>query len=120
MKIYRLKNKNPETNKQVVNFFSSLADETRLRILLSLMGKPKNVTEIHRYIGKDKITLSGISHQLKQLNNLGIIFCNKKGKEKFFQLSNDFCWCIIRDAFNHFGKKEGCKSCTKINKRSLK
>ncbi len=43
-----------------VQFFSSLADETRLKILVGLMEESRNVGQIHNYVGGD-ITLSAIS-----------------------------------------------------------
>ena len=96
-----------------VQFFSSLADETRLKILVGLMEESKNVGEIHTFVG-GTITLSAISHQLKLLSSLKVIIPEKKGREKYFTLSKNFCWCILRDAFKHLGKKSGCKECSKI------
>ncbi len=93
-----------------VQFFSSLADETRLKILVGLMEESKNVGQVHEFVGGG-ITLSAISHQLKLLSSLGIIIPEKKGREKYFTLSNNFCWCILRDAFKH---KKNCKECSKI------
>ena len=102
-----------------MQFFSSLADKTRLHILLSIAENPKNVNEIYNFVGRDKMTLSAISHQLKQLNDIGIVIYRKDGKEKFFELSDKFCWCILRDAFSQFNTniKINCKKCEKINIR---
>lgn len=86
----------------MVQFFSSLSDETRIKILLSLIDSPKTVNDIHKTVGKDKITLSAISHQLKQLSGINIIIYKRKGKEKIFSLSNKFCWCMLKDAIKHF------------------
>ena len=94
--------------KQTTKFFSTLADETRLKILLSLSEKPKQVNDIHNSLDKENITLSAVSHQLKYLSDLDIIIYEKKGKGKIFKLSNHFCWCILRDVLNHF--KEGRKA----------
>ncbi|MDO8528899.1 MAG: metalloregulator ArsR/SmtB family transcription factor [Nanoarchaeota archaeon] len=106
-----------ESEKKVVQFFSSLADPTRLKILLSIAENPKTVNEIYDFVGRDKMTLSAISHQLKQLNDLGIVSYIKEGKEKYFELSDKFCWCILRDAFGQFNNniKIKCKKCE--NKR---
>jgi len=109
-----MKNKTDNFAKEkVLDFFSSLADETRLMILLSLADKPRNVNDIYEFVGKDKLTLSAISHQLRELSNLNIVKFEKKGKEKLFRLSEDFCWCILRDAFRQFGSKIQikCKKC---------
>ncbi|MEK6859732.1 MAG: metalloregulator ArsR/SmtB family transcription factor [Nanoarchaeota archaeon] len=106
-----------ESEKNVMQFFSSLADETRLHILLSIAENPKAVNEIYNFVGRDKMTLSAISHQLKQLSDQGIVISEKKGKEKFFELSDKFCWCILRDAFKQFDNdiQIRCKKCEKIN-----
>ena len=102
-----------EAGKKVMQFFSSLADETRLRILLSMAEKPKNVNGIYECVGKDKMTLSAISHQLRQLKDLGIVDVEKRGRERVFQLSKNFCWCILRDAFKQFNSniKIKCRKC---------
>ena len=99
--------------KQLIRFFSALADETRLDMLLALAEKPKTVNQLHKSV--DKITLSAVSHQLKQLNNLGIVEFKKKGREKYFKLSDKFCWCILKTSMAHF-KKSKCEACS----RSLK
>ena len=87
-------------NKKLTNFFSSLGDETRLKILISLRKSKKNVNDIHKEI--NNITLSAISHQLKYLENNDIVLYEKKGKEKIYQLNGEFCWCILNDAITHF------------------
>ena len=104
-----------ESEKNVMHFFSSLADETRLHILLSIAENPRTVNEIYDFVGRDKMTLSAISHQLKQLSNLGVVTSEKKGQEKFFELSDNFCWCILRDAFKQFNNNIHikCKKCEK-------
>jgi len=98
---------------KVWKFFSCLANKTRLKIILDIANKPKSVNEIYKFVGKDKMTLSAISHQLKQLSDLNIVKFEKKGKEKLFRLSEDFCWCILRDAFKQFGSeiKIKCEKC---------
>lgn len=100
-------------DKRIMQFFSSLADETRLKIVLSIAEKPRTVNEIHQFVGKEKMTLSAISHQLKQLKDLNIVVCKKLGKERLYELSGDFCWCILRDAFKQFNNnlKIKCKKC---------
>ena len=109
-----MKNKiNQSAKEKVINFFASLADETRLKILLAIANKPKNVNDIHEFVGKDKMTLSAISHQLKSLKDMNIVINVKKGKEKFYELSDKFCWCILRDAFKQFENniEIKCKKC---------
>src|SRR3989338_4268630 len=104
-----------ESERKVMQFFSSLADETRLHILLSIAENPKTVNAIYDFVGRKKMTLSAISHQLRQLSDLGIVTSEKKGQEKFFTLSDKFCWCILRDAFKQFDNNIHirCKKCEK-------
>jgi|TARA_Y100000031_G_C8130473_1_gene342649 DNA-binding transcriptional ArsR family regulator len=104
-------------NNKVMQFFSNLSDETRLNIVLSLRNGPRNVNDIHNHIGKDKLTLSAVSHQLRQLSQADIVHFEKKGRHKYFHLSEHFCWCILEDALNHFSGKKECKGCCKIKKR---
>jgi len=114
-------NKTELTNKKIMNFFSSLADETRLKILLGLTEKPKTVTEIHNIVGKEKMSLSAISHQLRLLSDMGIVLSERKGKEKLYRLSDDFCWCILREAYSHFGKEKKikCPKCAAIKNKGV-
>ena len=72
---------NIEARKKVSNFFSSLADETRLKILLSIANEKKNVGEIYDFVGRNTMSLSAISHQLKQLSDLGIVRSERNGQE---------------------------------------
>jgi len=97
-----------------LKFFSALADETRLKILISLIKKPKNVTQIHVDVGIDSMTISAISHQLKTLSDNGIVKVKRKGRQKIYGLSEDHCWCMLRNVHNQF---EGCScnSCNKLN-----
>ncbi|MBT3463716.1 winged helix-turn-helix transcriptional regulator [archaeon] len=97
-----------------LKFFSALADETRLKILLSLIEKPQNVTQIYDIVGKDTMTISAISHQLKTLADNNIVKVKRKGRQKVYGLSEDHCWCILRDVQNKFDGCS-CKSCNKNN-----
>ena len=88
-------------DKRITNFFSVLADETRLNIIMSISEGSRTVNEIHKFVG-DQITLSAISHQLKLLESSEIVKYEKKGREKHYSLSGDFCWCMLKDATKHF------------------
>ena len=111
-----MKKMNNRAEREIMQFFSSMADETRLKILLCLAEGEKTVGSIHKCIGKDKMTLSAISHQLRLLNDNRIVSSRKQGKEKYFRLGDDFCWCILKEACSHFGKEKKikCSKCLKI------
>ena len=105
-----------ETDKKVLRFFSAIADPTRLKILKTIMESPKTVNEIYSVLGREKLTLSAVSHQLKYLEQIGIVEFEKNGREKLFTTSKDFCWCIVRDAYKHYGESCACKECAKVRK----
>lgn len=107
---------NEDVINKVLQFFSSISDRTRLGILLSLTEKNKTVNEIYGDVGSH-ITLSAVSHQLKLLDNMKVISYEKKGRERYYKLSEDFCWCILEDAFKHFNGK--CK-CAKMKHFGVK
>ncbi|MBS3061067.1 MAG: winged helix-turn-helix transcriptional regulator [Candidatus Diapherotrites archaeon] len=105
-----------EIDKKVLRFFSAIADETRLKMLKALVAGPKTVNEVYDVIGRESMTLSAVSHQLKYLEQVGVVVFEKRGREKLFRPSQEFCWCILRDAYDHFeksGKSTGCAACQK-------
>ena len=96
-----VKKNSQEVVQKALQFFSSLSDKTRLTILLSLAEGNKTVSEIYTLVG-NHISLSAISHQLKSLADLSIVKFERNGREKYYRLSDDFCWCILKDSFVHF------------------
>jgi len=103
------KKENVEIDKKVLRFFSAISDPTRLVMLKALMDGPKTVNEVYESVGREKMTLSAVSHQLKYLEQVGVVEFEKKGREKTFRPSEEFCWCILKDAYDHYGgKKCGC------------
>jgi ArsR family transcriptional regulator len=109
-----------ESMQRVMQLFTSLSDETRLKILLSLVDGEMKVNDIYEYVGKENMTLSAISHQLKMLNDLNLVVRERKGKEIFYKLSEDFCWCILRNAFQHYHEGTKCKACMKLKMEEVK
>lgn len=96
---------------KLLRFFALLSDETRLRIVMSIREGPLSVGEIHERI--KELTLSAISHQLRTLNDAGIIDSKKEGRTKRYSLTDQFCWCILDNAFSHFQHKH-CEACRRI------
>ena len=100
-------------NPRLIKFFEALSNETRLTIVAIISEKPLTVNELYEKLSKTpvRITLSGLSHQLKTLSELDIIIMKKKGREKYCMLSDKFCWCMVKDAFKHFNQEHKCSKC---------
>ena len=99
-------------NQRIIKFFDALADETRLKILVTVSKGPMTVKDIHSSVGE--LTLSAISHQLKMMAGLDIVKFEKKGRKKYYRLSDAYCWCPLRDAFSQMNKKTKCPHCAEL------
>jgi len=67
-------------------FFSTLANPTRLAILEILRDGPKNVTEIAEALNQEQ---SMISHNLKPLERCRFVFSERRKKERFYSLNKE-------------------------------
>jgi DNA-binding transcriptional ArsR family regulator len=67
-------------------FFSTLANPTRLAILELLRDGPRNVTEISETLNQEQ---SMISHNLKPLERCKFVFSEKRKKERFYSLNKE-------------------------------
>ena len=65
-------------------FFSTLANESRLKIINVLRKKSMNVTEITEETGFEQ---SMVSHNLKVLEYHGMLFMEKKGKFRYYTVN---------------------------------
>lgn len=77
----------PDKNKvkALANFFYAFSDDTRLRIVISLIIKPLCVGEIANLLNINQTT---VSHQLKILKSLNIISGERSGKNIFYYIKN--------------------------------
>ncbi len=67
-------------------FFSTLANPTRLAILELLLSGPRNVTEISDALDQEQ---SMISHNLKPLERCSFVFSERKQKKRFYSLNKE-------------------------------
>ncbi|MBS3117044.1 helix-turn-helix transcriptional regulator [Candidatus Woesearchaeota archaeon] len=65
-------------------FFGTLANQSRLKILNILRSGQKNVKEICR---ETEFEQSMVSHNLKMLEYHGMVFVEKKGKFRYYDLN---------------------------------
>ena len=112
--------KNLEIKKKDSNsyhlFFSNLANPLKIKILLSLRNKEKNVTKISQELDVEQ---SKISHALASLKNCRIANYTQKGKERIYSLNKKTIVPILKLIEKHasvncrgkccIGKK--CRNC---------
>ncbi len=67
-------------------FFSTLANPTRLAILELLRDGPRNVTEISEALNQEQ---SMVSHNLKPLERCRFVFSERRKKEHFYFLNKE-------------------------------
>jgi DNA-binding transcriptional ArsR family regulator len=73
-------------NKTCYQFFSTLANPTRLAILEFLRNSPKNVTEIAEALNQEQ---SMISHNLRSLEKCRLVFSERRKKERLYSLNKE-------------------------------
>lgn len=64
-----------------IQFFSTLADPTKLEIIRLLKEKPKNVGQICEEL---KFEQSRVSHNLRKLKELGFVKVEPQGKQRVY------------------------------------
>ena len=90
-----------EKSLEASNFFKIFADDTRLKILLTINEKEISVGDIVKSVG---ISQSAVSHQLKILRDHRIVKTKKVGKSVFYSLDDNHIIAIIKDGFEHINE----------------
>ena len=83
----------------LTNFYKSIADETRLKILC-LLDKCESMCVCDISVALN-MTMSAISHQLSYLKNNKLIKSNKTGKIVFYSLADDHIRAIFELGLEH-------------------
>ena len=78
--------------------FKIFGDDTRVRILLSLLNKELCVCDISNLLN---MTHSAISHQLKVLRDMHLVKPRKEGKEVYYSLGDDHVAVILNIGIEH-------------------
>ena len=79
-------------------FFSTLANPTRLAILESLREGSRNVTAISEALEQEQ---SMVSHNLKPLERCGLVFIERRGREKVYSLNRKTVETIFTAVEHH-------------------
>lgn len=75
--------------------FDALAHPLRLKILEKLRAGPCCVCKIMPYVGAEQ---SNVSHHLAILKNAGLVRCEKRGLEVWYEVFDPRVFTIIDDA----------------------
>lgn len=82
----------------LADFFKAIGDPTRLKIVLALMKEELCVCDLAALI---KVTVSGISHQLRILRGLRIVLNRKEGKMVYYSLADNHIASLVSQAQEH-------------------
>lgn len=83
-------------------FFKVFSDETRLKILGTLLDSDKCVCEIADIIG---VSSSAVSHQLKLLRALNLVKTNKCGQNVTYGVSDEHIKFILEYGIEHINER---------------
>ncbi len=104
-KIKRLKKEMPEMNIicDVSDFFKTVGDSTRLRILMGLCNGELCVGDLSSLLD---MSISAISHQLKVLRDNKLVKVRKDGKVVYYSLDDDHVKKLLNVSFEHIKEKK--------------
>ncbi len=88
----------PVVRKSVADIHDALADETRLKILMSLSGRELCVCDLARICG---ISSSGVSHQLRLLRDRDLVSYVRDGKRVVYRLADDHVAAMLAISIEH-------------------
>lgn len=86
------------STEEVSLFFKSLADQSRLNILICLLDGEKCVSEI---MDEVQMSQSAVSYQLKNLRQMHIVKSRREGKNIFYACGDSHVHEIIKVAVEH-------------------
>jgi len=86
---------------KVLALFHLLRNKTRFKILLLLMEKERNVSELEEIIGG---TQSAISHQLAELRNMKLVKDRQEKRMRYYSIYDGHVTSIIEAAVSHINE----------------
>ena len=98
-------NKIPREEMQTLSeMFKLFSDETRLRIICSLLNTELCVCDLCELLNLNQ---SAVSHQLQLLRSSKLVKYRKEGKQVYYSLEDEHIESIIRIALTHMREKNG-------------
>lgn len=104
-KVEEAKSKEP-TREEILklsNMFKLFADDTRLRIICSLIKEELCVCDLCEALNLNQST---VSHQLQLLRNSKLVKYRREGKQIFYSLQDEHVERIISQALEHTLEEE--------------
>jgi len=86
------------TAKSVATTLQALSTPSRLLILATLQEGPTTVSELSGAVGMEQ---SAVSHQLRLLRNLGLVYGQRHGRNIVYSLYDDHVSELIDQAVYH-------------------
>ena len=83
----------PSTALMLSEFFKSLGDPTRVRILQALSHEERKVGELAQELA---VSQSALSHQLRILRAQRMVTFRKEGKNAFYRLKDDSIMDVMK------------------------
>ena len=92
-------------------FFSNLANELKVDIIICLREKSHSVSEITKSLDVEQ---SKVSHALKNLKDCNIVHAKREGKQVIYSLNKDTIVPMLKLIDKHATKhcKGKCKECS--------
>jgi len=91
-----------ETIDRMENILNIASDSTRLKILYSIMGEEKNVSQIVEEVGASQ---SLISHQLSILKKANLVRVRKDGHKAYYIVADDHVNSLLNVVYEHVNEK---------------
>lgn len=93
-----------EEMQNLSEMFKLFADETRLRIICSLLNTELCVCDLCEILNLNQ---SAVSHQLQLLRSSRLVKYRKEGKQVFYSLKDEHIETIIKVAMSHMREEKG-------------
>ena len=99
-KINKVKSLEPKADEyqKLSNMFKLFSDETRLKIICSLLKEELCVCDISAVVSMGQ---SAVSHQLRILRNARLVRCRKDGKNTLYSLNDYHVLNILKQGIEH-------------------
>lgn len=103
--IKEVKDKEPtrEQMTELSEIFKLFADDTRLRIIYSILNRELCVCDLCEILGLNQ---SAVSHQLQLLRRAKLVKYRREGKQIYYSLEDAHVEAIIQMAFSHILEKK--------------